>query len=212
MNGARREIPLADLIDRLLPQTQCRQCGYAGCRPYAEAIATGRADINQCPPGGDEVIFDLAALLEVPPLALDPARGVHQPPAVAVIEEDICIGCTLCIQACPVDAIVGAAKLMHTVIAEQCTGCELCIPPCPVDCIRMAETGQQPTRPERRADAERARDRYLARNERLARERTEQNARRLTAETTAEEKKRLAVKRAVERARARLRKAGASRQ
>ena len=125
----------ADRIDQLLPQTQCRQCGYAGCRPYAEAIDAGHAAINQCPPGGNEVITDLAALLDVPALPLDSAHGVHKAPPVAVIEEETCIGCTLCIQACPVGAIIGAAKLMHTVIAGQCTGCELCIPPCPVDCI-----------------------------------------------------------------------------
>ena len=159
MNDTPREAPLADSIDDLLPQTQCRQCGYAGCRPYAEAIAAGRAGINQCPPGGDEVILDLAALLGVPVLPLDLARGVHKAPAVAIIEEETCIGCTLCIQACPVDAIVGAAKLMHTVIAEQCTGCELCIPPCPVDCILMTETGHHPTRQEERAAATRARER-----------------------------------------------------
>ena len=194
----------ADSIDDLLPQTQCGQCGYAGCRPYAEAIALGRAGINQCPPGGDQVILDLAALLGVPALPLDHACGVHKPPAVAAIEEETCIGCTLCIQACPVDAIVGAAKLMHTVIAEQCTGCELCIPPCPVDCIRMVETTLN-TREERRSAAERARSRYLARNERLARDRAEQGARRAAARGAAEEKKRLAVERAVERARARLR-------
>ena len=205
MSDTPREAPLADSIDELLPQTQCRQCGYAGCRPYAEAIAAGRADINQCPPGGDEVILGLAALLGVPVLPLNLARGVHKAPAVAVIEEETCIGCTLCIQACPVDAIVGAAKLMHTVIAEQCTGCELCLPPCPVDCIRMTETGHHPTRQEKRAAATRARERYLARNERLARERAEQGARRAPAGDAAEEKKRLTVKRAVERARARLR-------
>ena len=194
---------LADRIDELLPQTQCRQCGYAGCRPYAEAIAAGHAAINQCPPGGDEVITDLAVLLDVPALPLDPAHGVHKAPAVAIIEEETCIGCTLCIQACPVDAIVGAAKLMHTVIVGQCTGCELCIPPCPVDCIRMADTGDQPTRQEQMAAAERARGRYLARNERLARERAAQRARR-TANDAAEEKKRQTVRRAVERARERL--------
>ena len=205
MNDTPREASLADSIDDLLPQTQCRQCGYAGCRPYAQAIAAGRADINQCPPGGHEVILDLVALLRMPMLPLDLARGVHKVPAVAVIEEETCIGCTLCIQACPVDAIVGAAKLMHTVIAEQCTGCELCIPPCPVDCILMTETGHHPTRQEKRSAATRARERYLARNERLARERAEQSARRAPAGDAAEEKKRLTVKRAVERARARLR-------
>lgn len=205
MKDTPRQAALADCIDELLPQTQCRQCGYAGCRPYAEAIAAGHVGINQCPPGGDEVILDLGALLGVPALPLNRARGVHKPPAVAVIEEEICIGCTLCIQACPVDAIVGAAKLMHTVIAEQCTGCELCIPPCPVDCIRMAETHHHPTRQEKRSAATRARGRYLARNERLARERAEQSARRNVTGNAAEQKKRVTVKRAVERARARLR-------
>jgi electron transport complex protein RnfB len=145
----------------------------------------------------------------VPAVPLDPARGVHKPPAVAFIEEEACIGCTLCIQACPVDAIVGAARLMHTVIAGQCTGCELCIPPCPVDCIRMMETGHHPNREERMSAAERARSRYLARNERLARDRAEQQARRSAAEDTAERKKALTVKRAVERARARLRERAA---
>lgn len=134
---ARETSPLAEAIDALLPQTQCRKCGYAGCRPYAEAIAEGRAGINQCPPGGDELARDLAALLGVPFKPLDRAFGEHHPPRVAVIDEATCIGCTLCIQACPVDAILGAAKQMHTVIASECTGCELCVAPCPVDCIHM---------------------------------------------------------------------------
>ena len=128
---------LSERIDALLPQTQCRQCGYNGCRPYAEAIARGEANINRCPPGGVEVMEDLARLLDRAPQPLDAACGVTKPPAVALIDETWCIGCTLCIQACPVDAIVGAAKVMHTVIAAECTGCELCIPPCPVDCIAM---------------------------------------------------------------------------
>jgi electron transport complex protein RnfB len=128
---------LADRLDAVLPQTQCRQCGFAGCRPYAEAMAAGEADINRCPPGGDAGIRRLAriALREVRPLA--PELAAHKPRAVAVIDEDDCIGCTLCIQACPVDAILGAAKLMHTIIRDECTGCELCVAPCPVDCIRM---------------------------------------------------------------------------
>ena len=128
---------LAEQVDALLPQTQCRQCGYAGCRPYAEAISNGTADINRCPPGGGDVIADLAALLQRPAVALDTSCGVTQVPAVAFIDEAWCIGCTLCIQACPVDAIVGAAKQMHTIIASECTGCELCLPPCPVDCIAL---------------------------------------------------------------------------
>jgi electron transport complex protein RnfB len=127
----------ADLIDALLPQTQCGRCHYAGCRPYAEAIARGEADINQCPPGGQATIRNLARLLGAEPLALNPAHGVEAPPSVVVIDEETCIGCTKCIQACPVDAILGAATQMHTVIAADCTGCELCIPPCPVDCIAV---------------------------------------------------------------------------
>jgi electron transport complex protein RnfB len=130
--------PLVDSIDALLPQTQCGQCAYPGCRPYAEAIATGEADINQCPPGGEEGVIALAELLGREPKALNPDFGAAPTAAmVAFIREDECIGCTLCIQACPVDAIVGANKLMHTVIQEECTGCELCIPPCPVDCIDL---------------------------------------------------------------------------
>ena len=126
---------LADRIDAVLPQTQCEQCGYHGCRPYAEAIARGEAAINQCPPGGAAGIEKLAALLQRPALPLDPAHGVEKPRMLARIVEADCIGCTKCIQACPVDAIVGASKLMHTVLADDCTGCELCVPACPVDCI-----------------------------------------------------------------------------
>jgi Na+-translocating ferredoxin:NAD+ oxidoreductase subunit B len=122
-------------INAVLPQTQCGQCGYQGCQPYAEAIAAGNADINQCPPGGDDGIAELGALLSIPQKPLNPAYGVHKPRQVAFIVEENCIGCVKCIAACPVDAIIGAAKLMHTVIAAECTGCELCLPPCPVDCI-----------------------------------------------------------------------------
>jgi electron transport complex protein RnfB len=129
---------MIDRIDDLLPQTQCGRCTYAGCRPYAAAIARGEADINQCPPGGMQTVAALASLLGRTPRPVDPRFGiVPSTPAVAWIDEPACIGCTKCIQACPVDAIVGASTLMHTVIAEQCTGCELCIPPCPVDCIEM---------------------------------------------------------------------------
>ena len=129
--------PLVEKIDGVLPQTQCGQCGYPGCRPYAEAIASGEAEINQCPPGGEEGIRKLAELLgrEFKPLSEE--HGAEKPKSVALIDEQTCIGCTLCIQACPVDAIVGAAKQMHTIIADLCTGCELCIPPCPVECITM---------------------------------------------------------------------------
>jgi Na+-translocating ferredoxin:NAD+ oxidoreductase subunit B len=126
-----------EAIERVLPQTQCGQCGFAGCTPYAEALASGAADINQCPPGGDEGARALAALLGRQAKPVDPAHGIHKPPQVAWVREADCIGCTKCIQACPVDAIVGASKLMHTVIADLCTGCELCLPPCPVDCIEL---------------------------------------------------------------------------
>lgn len=136
--AATKHASLVDRIDDLLPQTQCTQCGYPGCRPYAEAIARGAADINQCPPGGDAGVRALARLLGVAARPINPANGTaKQQQTVAIIDESLCIGCTLCIQACPVDAILGASKQMHTVIADECTGCELCIAPCPVDCIRM---------------------------------------------------------------------------
>jgi Na+-translocating ferredoxin:NAD+ oxidoreductase subunit B len=128
---------LTEQINAVLPQTQCAQCGYPGCRPYAQAIAEGEADINQCPPGGQEGVRALAELLNVEEPPLDETRGEHKPAIVALIDEDRCIGCTLCIQACPVDAIIGAARQMHTVIGAECTGCELCLPPCPVDCIEL---------------------------------------------------------------------------
>ncbi|MFJ2988867.1 electron transport complex subunit RsxB [Collimonas sp. NPDC087041] len=135
---------LADRIEALLPQTQCTKCGYPACRPYAEAIADGSASYNQCPPGGQQGVARLAQLLGQPLIPLNPSNGVERPRPLAVIDEAACIGCTLCIQACPVDAIAGAAKQMHTVIAEQCTGCDLCVAPCPVDCITMVDaTGTQ---------------------------------------------------------------------
>ncbi len=153
------KIDLIALIDALLPQTQCGECGYMGCKPYAEAIARGEA-INRCPPGGDTTIAALASLLDKPIVALD---GIIKPDRVAFIREAECIGCTKCIQACPVDAIVGAAKLMHTVIADECTGCDLCVEPCPVDCIDMLpiERSPQPARYRRR---------FLAHQERVQRE------------------------------------------
>jgi Na+-translocating ferredoxin:NAD+ oxidoreductase subunit B len=129
--------PVADRIEAILPQTQCGQCGYPGCRPYAEALAAGEADINLCPPGGEQGVRALAELLGREAKPLDPEHGVEKPKQLAFIREAECIGCTKCIQACPVDAILGAPKLMHTVIADLCTGCELCIPPCPVDCIDL---------------------------------------------------------------------------
>ncbi|WP_245933064.1 electron transport complex subunit RsxB [Caballeronia novacaledonica] len=162
---------LAERIEDLLPQTQCTKCGYPACRPYAEAIAAGEANYNQCPPGGAEGIARLAALLAKPDIPLDTTHGVERARPVAVIDENVCIGCTLCMQACPVDAIVGAAKQMHTVIAELCTGCDLCVPPCPVDCIAMVpvtgvRTGWDAWS-QNEADAARARhDRRVARLER----------------------------------------------
>jgi Na+-translocating ferredoxin:NAD+ oxidoreductase subunit B len=162
---ARSGNPLADRVDALLPQTQCRRCGHNGCRPYAEAVAGGAVPINRCPPGGDATIASLAALLNTAVLALDPAYGSPQAFAVARIDEAACIGCALCIKVCPVDAIVGAPKLMHTVLSDHCTGCELCLPPCPVDCIALV--------PANRAwnvvDADRARMQHAARNDRLMR-------------------------------------------
>ena len=129
--------PLAEKVDAILPQTQCGQCGFPGCKPYAEAIAKGEADINLCPPGGEEGVKKLAELLGVEAKPLDESHGTPKPKSVAFIDENTCIGCTLCIQACPVDAIVGAAKQMHTIVASLCTGCELCVKPCPVECITM---------------------------------------------------------------------------
>jgi Na+-translocating ferredoxin:NAD+ oxidoreductase subunit B len=129
--------PLAERIDALLPQTQCGQCHFAGCRPYAEAIAAGSADIDQCPPGGDAGVAALAQLLGRTPKPLNPAHGVATPRQVALIDEAVCIGCTKCIQFCPVDAILGAPQLMHSVLDDECTGCGLCLAPCPVDCISL---------------------------------------------------------------------------
>ena len=157
-------------IDALLPQTQCTRCGFDGCRPYAHAIAGGEADIDQCPPGGDAGVAKLAQLLGRSPKPLNPAFGEFMPPRVAVIDEETCIGCTKCIQACPVDAIAGASKLMPTVIASWCTGCELCIPPCPVDCIALLASAALP-------EAGLSRARHDARAVRLQRDAAEHAAR-----------------------------------
>jgi electron transport complex protein RnfB len=212
-------VSLADQIDDLLPQTQCTQCGFNGCRPYAEAIACGDADINQCPPGGAQAIGKLAALLGREVIPLNPVHGVEKPLAAALIDEQCCIGCTLCIQVCPVDAIVGAAKRMHTVLLEQCTGCELCVAPCPVDCIEMIAVT---TLIERGAPispggpvAEASRSRYRLREARLARH-TEEARARLAEKARAKvqeieqespaahaQRKRAAIEAALERARAR---------
>ena len=212
--------PLADQLEDLLPQTQCTKCGYPACRPYAEAIASGEADINQCPPGGMEGVQRLAAATGRAVIPINPANGLERPRPVAFIDEALCIGCTLCIQACPVDAILGAAKQMHTILPSLCTGCDLCVAPCPVDCIAMVPvTGErtgwdawsQPA-----ADA--ARSRHDFREARLRRERDENDARlaakavqkmrEVTAEATntpeelaEKERKRAIIAAAMERAR-----------
>ncbi len=200
---------LVERIDAILPQTQCRQCGYPGCLPYAEAIAEGKADINQCPPGGAAGIRRLARLLGRKIKPLSAAHGVEKPRAVAFIDEQLCIGCTLCIQACPVDAIVGAAKQMHTVVPSLCTGCALCLAPCPVDCIRMVPVVRRNQwtpvawlgrRAQAEADA--ARERFRNRNLRLEREQREKAARlKARAETSAQDPKRALIAAAIERAR-----------
>ncbi|MCP4695683.1 MAG: electron transport complex subunit RsxB [Gammaproteobacteria bacterium] len=135
--------PVADRIDAILPQIQCGQCGYAGCHPYAQAIVSGEAEINQCPPGGEAGMLALAKLLDRKPVPLNAEHAEKKPVMAAVIDEAWCIGCTLCIQACPVDAILGSSKQMHTVIAAECTGCALCVPPCPVTCIKMTPVPEQ---------------------------------------------------------------------
>ena len=211
---------LADRLEALLPQTQCTKCGFDGCRPYAEAMAAGDAACNRCPPGGAEGIRRLSALLGTPVLPLDPERGMEQARAVAVIDEALCIGCTLCIQACPVDAIVGAPKQMHTVLEDWCTGCDLCVAPCPVDCIAMVPVTAERTgwAAWSQEQADEAHARYLGRRSRLVREREENDARlaakaaakleALQAETAQSEEERAAqarkqaiIQAAIERAR-----------
>ena len=211
---------LADQIEDLLPQTQCTKCGYAGCRPYAQAIADGAADINQCPPGGVEGVRRLAALTGRAVVPINPANGIERPRPVAFIDEALCIGCTLCIQACPVDAILGAAKQMHSILPSLCTGCDLCVAPCPVDCISMLPVTGERTGwdawPQEQANAARARHDF--RTVRLQRERDENDARlaakavakmkEVTAEATntpeelaEKERKRAIIAAAMERAR-----------
>ncbi|MCC6069848.1 electron transport complex subunit RsxB [Massilia sp. GCM10020059] len=211
---------LADQLEDLLPQTQCTKCGYAGCRPYAEAMSAGEAGINQCPPGGVEGVARLARLMNRPVIPINPANGIERPRPVAFIDEALCIGCTLCIQACPVDAILGATKQMHTILPSLCTGCDLCVAPCPVDCITM-----MPVTGERtgwsawsQQDADAARSRHDFRAMRLQRERAENDARlaakaaeklkAVTLETTntpeelaEKERKRAIIAAAMERAR-----------
>ena len=203
---------LAQLIDALLPQTQCTRCGYPDCRSYADAVATGAAALNQCPPGGAEGIRRLAELLGQPELPLDPGFGDEGPRRVVYIEEATCIGCTLCIQACPVDAIVGAPKRMHAVVEADCTGCELCLPVCPMDCIALEEasagaTGWAAWSP---AQADTARTRYAGRQARLARDARDEDER-LSAQAatpavdaaTPDDPKRAAIAAALARARVR---------
>jgi electron transport complex protein RnfB len=211
---------LADRIEDLLPQTQCTKCGYPACRPYAEAIATGSASYNQCPPGGAEGVARIAELLGKPVIPINPLHGLERERPVAVIDESACIGCTLCIQACPVDAIVGAAKQMHTVIASLCTGCDLCVPPCPVDCIDMqaATPGRTGWAAWSQADADAARARHDVRTSRLQREKQENDARlaakaiaklaevdasnaQTDAERAEKERKRAIIQAAIERSR-----------
>jgi electron transport complex protein RnfB len=156
-------MPRAQDIDALLPQTQCTRCGFSGCLPYAEAIAGGEAEINQCPPGGAATIAALANLLARNPLPLNPANGTEGPALVAFIDEEACIGCARCLPPCPVDAIIGAHRYLHTVLGAVCTGCELCVAPCPVDCIYMVPRTQHPPAPLPAANLER----FRAHNARL---------------------------------------------
>lgn len=220
---------LADAIDAVLPQTQCTRCGYAACRPYAEAVARGEADINQCPPGGAEGVRRLAALVGREPKPLNPANGAEQPRAAALIDEARCIGCMLCIQACPADAITGAPRRMHTVLTQYCSGCELCLPPCPVDCIEMVPLQDLAAHGNRHATALASlrtdelaplfRDRFDFHRFRLARDRQEREdslARKADAKlahlSALPEEPGLARKKAIVRAaieRARARRAGA---
>lgn len=212
--------PLADQLEDLLPQTQCTKCGYPACRPYAEAMARGEAEINQCPPGGMEGVRRLAAATGRQVIPINPANGLERPRPVAFIDESLCIGCTLCIQACPVDAILGAAKQMHTILPSLCTGCDLCVAPCPVDCIAMVPVTGELTGWDAwsQHDADAARNRHDFRSTRLQRERDENDARlaakavekmrAVTAEVTntpeelaEKERKRAIIAAAMERAR-----------
>jgi electron transport complex protein RnfB len=214
---------LADCLEDALPQTQCTKCGYPACRPYAEAMASGEANYNQCPPGGTEGVARLASILGKPVIPLNLVHGAERPRPVAVIDEALCIGCTLCIQACPVDAIMGAAKQMHTVLPDLCTGCDLCVAPCPVDCIAMVDLTPGKTGwaawSQQQADA--ARERHDFRSFRHQREKQENDVRLVTkaaaklkelqaqaggsaAVQREQERKKAIIQAAIERARAKL--------
>lgn len=206
---------LIERIDAVLPQIQCGQCGFDGCMPYARAIVEGKADIDQCPPGGNAGVAAMAAILNIPTKPLNTAYGHPKPPAIAVIDESQCIGCTFCLRACPVDAIIGAAKYMHTVFIELCTGCERCIAPCPVDCISMVPIPEA-TAEIRQQKADGARKRYQRRQLRLAREERQRNekleSRKLKNSSTPDgqpaiDPRQAAISAAMERARAALARA-----
>ena len=171
---------ITEKINSVLPQTQCGKCDFSGCKPYANAIVEGKADINQCPPGGETGILKIAHLLKVEYKPLNESHGVSKPREIAIIEEDKCIGCTLCILACPVDAILGASKSMHTVISEECTGCELCIEPCPVDCIKMETPGSEDDESIKAKRSAIARSRYEFKQQRILREKNDAKANRAT--------------------------------
>ena len=173
---------LKEKINSILPQTQCGKCEFSGCEPYAEAISEGKADINQCPPGGKSGILKIAKLLKVDYKPLNERYGIEKPKEIAIIEEDKCIGCTLCILACPVDAILGASKNMHTVITEECTGCELCIAPCPVDCIKMIPLDFEDDEITKRKKSDLARKRYEFKKQRMIRDKNKAKANRVTSE------------------------------
>ena len=198
---------IVEKINSILPQTQCGQCNYSGCKPYAIAITKGKADINQCPPGGEKGIQKIAKLLGVDFKPLNEKYGVTKLKSFAVIDEDICIGCTLCILACPVDAILGAAKKMHTIIKEECTGCELCLSPCPVDCIKMlpVEDNNNEIFVQKKSDL--ARSRYEFRLDRIKRDKKESLTKRKFLSSTSEKSKLINEKRkSISEALARIKK------
>ena len=193
-------------IDAVLPQTQCRECGYADCHAYAEALANNKTSIDRCPPGGINTLNALGKLLQVDTTSYEEDTVTnYRKPSVAVIDEDLCIGCVKCINACPVDAIVGAAKLMHTVIKNECSGCELCIPVCPMDCISMRSIAQR-SHSEQQQRATQWRQRYTSRKARLAHQQQEQQQRydrsKLNQKETARHLKQAAIQAAIARSKA----------